>query len=223
MFDKYEHWSYTIWYFEYDESILNQRMNENMEFPGATEADINWLQDCFVQSLKDKVPHFNTTNNPSLNHEHCPLLDNSLKVTIGGGGPSGSLHPWWGEGNHSVIDCLSPIIKYQHHHSQEYCKCNGYHKCDFQVLQGHLCWTPWGPQEHWVLGPLSISRWLLQLKMDEDNYNSGASGQWWRPCHSFGDVWTAERAWLPAQLCQVTKMMRMLMIMMVSLIFFFKF
>merc|ERR1711881_158851 len=25
------------------------------EFPGATEADINWLQDCFVQSLKDKV------------------------------------------------------------------------------------------------------------------------------------------------------------------------
>ena len=95
----------TIWYFEYDESILNERMNENMEFPGATEADINWLQDCFVQSLKDKVPHFNTTNNPSLNHEHCPLLDNSLKVTIGGGGPSGSLHPWWGEGNHSVIDC----------------------------------------------------------------------------------------------------------------------
>ena len=30
-------------------------MNENMEFPGATEADINWLQDCFVQCLKDKV------------------------------------------------------------------------------------------------------------------------------------------------------------------------
>ena len=26
-----------------------------MEFPGATEADINWLQDCFVQFLKDKV------------------------------------------------------------------------------------------------------------------------------------------------------------------------
>jgi len=30
-------------------------MNENMEFPGATEADINWLQDCFVSALKTKV------------------------------------------------------------------------------------------------------------------------------------------------------------------------
>jgi len=34
---------------------LADAMNENMEFPGATEADINWLQDCFVQCLKDKV------------------------------------------------------------------------------------------------------------------------------------------------------------------------
>merc|ERR1719445_1736472 len=34
---------------------LADAMNENMEFPGATEADINWLQDCFVQHLKDKV------------------------------------------------------------------------------------------------------------------------------------------------------------------------
>jgi len=34
---------------------LCDRMNENMEFPGATEADINWLQDCFVGALKDKV------------------------------------------------------------------------------------------------------------------------------------------------------------------------
>ena len=42
---------------DYAVNILSKfcRMNENMEFPGATEADINWLQDCFVQHLKDKV------------------------------------------------------------------------------------------------------------------------------------------------------------------------
>jgi len=34
---------------------LADHMNENMEFPGATEDDINWLQDCFVASLKKKV------------------------------------------------------------------------------------------------------------------------------------------------------------------------
>jgi len=34
---------------------LADHMNENMEFPGATEGDINWLQDCFVESLKAKV------------------------------------------------------------------------------------------------------------------------------------------------------------------------
>lgn len=34
---------------------LADHMNENMEFPGATEEDINWLQDCFVGSLKAKV------------------------------------------------------------------------------------------------------------------------------------------------------------------------
>lgn len=34
---------------------LADHMNENMEFPGATEEDINWLQDCFVASLKAKV------------------------------------------------------------------------------------------------------------------------------------------------------------------------
>jgi len=34
---------------------LADHMNENMEFPGATEGDINWLQDCFVSALKTKV------------------------------------------------------------------------------------------------------------------------------------------------------------------------
>jgi len=34
---------------------LADHMNENMEFPGATEDDINWLQDCFVSALKAKV------------------------------------------------------------------------------------------------------------------------------------------------------------------------
>lgn len=34
---------------------LADHMNENMEFPGATESDINWLQDCFVGFLKEKV------------------------------------------------------------------------------------------------------------------------------------------------------------------------
>jgi len=30
-------------------------MNENMEFPGATGGDIEWLQDQFVGSIKAKV------------------------------------------------------------------------------------------------------------------------------------------------------------------------
>jgi len=34
---------------------LADHMNENMEFPGATEQHINWLQDCFVGALKQKV------------------------------------------------------------------------------------------------------------------------------------------------------------------------
>jgi len=34
---------------------LSDHMNENMEFPGATEDDINWLQDCFVGKLKAEV------------------------------------------------------------------------------------------------------------------------------------------------------------------------
>jgi len=34
---------------------LMDRMNENMEFPGATGADIEWLQDSFVSSIKAKV------------------------------------------------------------------------------------------------------------------------------------------------------------------------
>jgi len=34
---------------------LQDRMNENMEFPGATGEDIEWLQDQFVASIKAKV------------------------------------------------------------------------------------------------------------------------------------------------------------------------
>jgi len=34
---------------------LPDRMNENMEFPGASGDDIEWLQDQFVKSIKDKV------------------------------------------------------------------------------------------------------------------------------------------------------------------------
>lgn len=34
---------------------LPSRMNENMEFPGATGDDIEWLQDQFVKAIKDKV------------------------------------------------------------------------------------------------------------------------------------------------------------------------
>jgi len=34
---------------------LSDRMNENMEFPGATGEDIQWLQDRFVEAIKAKV------------------------------------------------------------------------------------------------------------------------------------------------------------------------
>jgi len=34
---------------------LTSRMNENMEFPGATGEDIEWLQDQFVRAIKEKV------------------------------------------------------------------------------------------------------------------------------------------------------------------------
>jgi len=34
---------------------LPDRMNENMEFPGVSGSDIEWLQDQFVKSIKDKV------------------------------------------------------------------------------------------------------------------------------------------------------------------------
>lgn len=34
---------------------LSDRMNENMEFPGATGEDIEWLQDQFVGAIKEKV------------------------------------------------------------------------------------------------------------------------------------------------------------------------
>ena len=46
------------------------RMNENMEFPGATEADINWLQDCFVQFLKDKVACLFDDNDNDNDNDH---------------------------------------------------------------------------------------------------------------------------------------------------------
>jgi len=34
---------------------LSDKMNENMEFPGISGEDIEWLQDSFVQAIKDKV------------------------------------------------------------------------------------------------------------------------------------------------------------------------
>ena len=34
------------------------RMNENMEFPGVSGEDIEWLQDSFVKAIKVKTVRF---------------------------------------------------------------------------------------------------------------------------------------------------------------------
>ena len=54
-------------------------MNENMEFPGATEADINWLQDCFVQFLKDKVARLFDDNDNDNDNNNDNDNDNSYQ------------------------------------------------------------------------------------------------------------------------------------------------
>ena len=43
---------YKSWIEEYDvKSCSYFRMNENMEFPGISGEDIQWLQDSFVQTI----------------------------------------------------------------------------------------------------------------------------------------------------------------------------
>lgn len=44
-------------------AVLMYRMNENMEFPGISGEDIQWLQDSFVETIFKRVEVRNMSGN----------------------------------------------------------------------------------------------------------------------------------------------------------------